>query len=1333
MTKLRTFARKIDLVSRVNQFLQPRQLNQPIMFNSKTPCSTLRCFDNPSKEAPKSDNDGTVSAPIPVNSQFQLPDSKAENFTFPYCQSDYSSRNTDSPRHLDTSRKIIILDNTKHTTLRISENLDPNIASLPLATGHVLPTAPTKLPNLGSTIILAQGTDFPVTVYYFQMPTHVTLPNVQPGLEAPDNLDHVVVDTQSLRKMFNNIFVIINLMWWFFLKLPTNPPNPGSTIILAQGTDFPATVYYFQMPTHVTLPNVQPGCGHPKFAQNVQQYLRDHQPNVVAFLEPVSGSKVDMVIHSIGFPFSHRIGAARFTGRIWICLHDMRFQSSVFTWSRGFTSASLDRVICNSSSSDSFPDLVVFHLLHMRSGHRPLLFSVVRDNRQASDSLANTNSDPNIASVPLATGHVPPTAPTNPPNPGSTIILAQGTDFQMPIHVTLPNVQLGLEAPDNRDHVVVDTQSLCKMFNNIFVIINLTWKLFLNLSQPSLDFQLFLHDVGLHDMRLQSSAFTLSRGFTSARLDRVICNSSWKDSFPDLVVFHLLHMRSDHRPLLFSVGNSSSFRRNTQFRYFSGWLSHEDFSRIVRDNRQASDSLANTISGFTKSAELWNKTVFGYLGSKKKIVMAYIRGVQKPLTTQRTHFLINLESNLLLKLEKILDLEETLWKQRSQISGDAWRFDDTTLREAAVRFFYNLYSIEYSVTGSFPLSRCFLIIPAGEMSSFNAISTSSENHATLFDMSPLKALGHDGLYAKKIQTQWPIIGNTHGMPLLIAPNQTSFIHGRSISENFIINQEVTHSMYLCKKNNDWMAIKVNLEKTFNRIRWDFILDTLTDAGFSTNFINLIMNCITSSSMQVQSSQSFAPQCGIHQEEISDGAWVSFRFRQNGLHVSHLVFVDDMVLYAHVNVHQANIVESIISEFGHYSGHNVNKSKTLLYFSPNTETSIQCSIASRLGFRIINSLGKYIGRITLAKAALGATSVYLMQTMVLPKNIYNDIEKCIRWFICGSSNAGNKISLINWDVICQPRDQGGVGVIRTHEHNMAFLMKIGGSILLVTPYALSHIHSMKAPTANDIDDGIAWRWSHDHAFKLRAAYATLCDLNWVDTNDDLKFIWSLSIPQSEYGANSPTMPLALLVVLHKKPLSTSCAIVPKLAKLYGLGHLSSTPATRRTTASLVWRKLMSGWTCLNSVGGVYPSIGIGSAAEVIRNEEGAWIRGFSKNVGHSSILQGELWGIYEGLLAANFDVERLEIQTDCKQVVNLLKDPMADNCPISLVRAITTLSRQAWSTGLIWIPQGTNIVADSLTKMAPSSVMQMVLYETPPQAVESLLSLDKGGVSPLPVT
>jgi hypothetical protein len=43
---------------------------------------------------------------------------------------------------------------------------------------------------------------------------------------------------------------------------------------------------------------------------------------------------------------------------------------------------------------------------------------------------------------------------------------------------------------------------------------------------------------------------------------------------------------------------------------------------------------------------------------------------------------------------------------------------------------------------------------------------------------------------------------------------------------------------------------VDLEKTYDRLRWDFIRDTLMDVGLPTMFIELIMKCIETASLQI---------------------------------------------------------------------------------------------------------------------------------------------------------------------------------------------------------------------------------------------------------------------------------------------------------------------------------------------------------------------------------------------------------------------------------------------------------------------------------------------------
>ncbi|KAK8669377.1 hypothetical protein V6N13_106809 [Hibiscus sabdariffa] len=280
-------------------------------------------------------------------------------------------------------------------------------------------------------------------------------------------------------------------------------------------------------------------------------------------------------------------------------------------------------------------------------------------------------------------------------------------------------------------------------------------------------------------MEFSGLNFTWSRGGTQVRLDRVLCNSYWDETFPESTAHHLLRMKSDHRPIMLAVGDSVHVSCTKHFRYFFGWLSHDDFPRLVQDNWKPSEDIVDTIKNFTKAAMVWNDTVFGYIGTKKRILIARLRGIQKALCTRRNQFLVSLETSLLLYLECLLDQEELLWCQKSRSewithgdrntryfhrratcrrqknciralklnSGD-WTYDDSTLKSEAVSFFTQLFSIDRDILVSFTTRANFQRIPSSMHADLDAIPTQQEIRDALFDMAPLKSPDDLVFYAK---------------------------------------------------------------------------------------------------------------------------------------------------------------------------------------------------------------------------------------------------------------------------------------------------------------------------------------------------------------------------------------------------------------------------------------------------------------------------------------------------------------------------------------------------------------------------------------------------------
>ena len=88
------------------------------------------------------------------------------------------------------------------------------------------------------------------------------------------------------------------------------------------------------------------------------------------------------------------------------------------------------------------------------------------------------------------------------------------------------------------------------------------------------------------------------------------------------------------------------------------------------------------------------------------------------------------------------------------------------------------------------------------------------------------------------------------MPKLIGPAQASLIPGRLSTDNIVVVQEAVHSMRRKKGRKGWMLLKLDLEKAYDRIRWDFLEDILYAAKLPHIWIKWIMECVTNPGMSL---------------------------------------------------------------------------------------------------------------------------------------------------------------------------------------------------------------------------------------------------------------------------------------------------------------------------------------------------------------------------------------------------------------------------------------------------------------------------------------------------
>lgn len=120
----------------------------------------------------------------------------------------------------------------------------------------------------------------------------------------------------------------------------------------------------------------------------------------------------------------------------------------------------------------------------------------------------------------------------------------------------------------------------------------------------------------------------------------------------------------------------------------------------------------------------------------------------------------------------------------------------------------------------------------------------------------------------KIITKMMVIRLKNVISQLIGPAQSSFIPGRLSIDNIVVVQEAVHSMRRKKGRKGWMLLKLDLEKAYDRIRWDFLEETIKAAGLSEGWVRRIMECVKGPSMSIlwngEKTAPFMPERGLRQ-------------------------------------------------------------------------------------------------------------------------------------------------------------------------------------------------------------------------------------------------------------------------------------------------------------------------------------------------------------------------------------------------------------------------------------------------------------------------------------
>ncbi|XP_028055425.1 uncharacterized protein LOC114259593 [Camellia sinensis] len=219
------------------------------------------------------------------------------------------------------------------------------------------------------------------------------------------------------------------------------------------------------------------------------------------------------------------------------------------------------------------------------------------------------------------------------------------------------------------------------------------------------------------------------------------------------------------------------------------------------------------------------------------------------------------------------------------------------------------------------------------------------------------------------------------MPSTIGDTQIAFIERRNIVDGVFITNEVVDGWKKAKQQG--LIIKLNFEKAFDSVNWEFLFSLMSNFGF---WLNGALNL---------------------------GILHGFSIGVNEVLLSHLQFADKSILFCEADMDEVVIVKRLLRCFEVLSGFRINYHKSVVcgigvndVFLHAFAKLLNCKVQS-LPLKFLGlPLGANPGRLTLIKSVLSSLPVYYLSLFKMPKGVAHEIEKIEAAFLWGGVHSLN---------------------------------------------------------------------------------------------------------------------------------------------------------------------------------------------------------------------------------------------------------------------------------------------------------------------------------------
>ena len=129
-------------------------------------------------------------------------------------------------------------------------------------------------------------------------------------------------------------------------------------------------------------------------------------------------------------------------------------------------------------------------------------------------------------------------------------------------------------------------------------------------------------------------------------------------------------------------------------------------------------------------------------------------------------------------------------------------------------------------------------------STFLLLIPKKERAEDLRDFRPISLVGSVyKLLAKVLVNRLKLV-----MGEVISDSQQAFVHGRQILDAVLIANEALDSRL--KDNIPGLLLKMDIEKAFDHVNWDFLMEVMSKMGFGHRWINWMKWCFSTTTFSI---------------------------------------------------------------------------------------------------------------------------------------------------------------------------------------------------------------------------------------------------------------------------------------------------------------------------------------------------------------------------------------------------------------------------------------------------------------------------------------------------